>query len=85
VDQLQKEGYKKFLKKYFEEHKGLFDQLSKTQMPETMIITCSDSRINPALLLDAKPGELFISRNIGNVVPPYQPAKGSTQAMMRLL
>ncbi len=80
MDQLQKEGYEKFLKKYFEEHKDLFDQLAETQMPETMIITCSDSRINPALLLDAKPGELFISRNIGNVVPPYQPAKGSTQA-----
>jgi len=80
MDQLQKEGYRKFLQKYFAEHKELFDQLSKTQTPETMIITCSDSRINPALLLDARPGDLFISRNIGNVVPPYQPDKGATQA-----
>jgi len=80
MDKLQKEGYSKFLKKYFEENRELFSQLSQIQMPQTMIITCSDSRINPALILDAKPGDLFISRNIGNVVPPYQPAKGSTQA-----
>lgn len=80
MDKLQKQGYSKFLKKYFEKNKDLFDELAKTQKPETMIITCSDSRINPALLLDANPGELFISRNIGNVVPPYQPSRGSTQA-----
>jgi len=80
MDQLQKEGYTKFLKKYFKEHQALFVALSEIQKPDTMIITCSDSRINPALILDAQPGELFISRNIGNVVPPYQPALGSTQA-----
>jgi len=80
MDQLQREGYQKFLQKYFETHKDLFDRLSNQQKPETMILTCSDSRINPALLLHARPGELFISRNIGNVVPPYQPAKGATQA-----
>ncbi len=44
-----------------------------------MMITCSDSRINPALLLNAQPGELFITRNIGNVVPSYL-IEGSTQA-----
>ncbi len=41
-----------------------------------MIVTCSDSRINPALLLNAQSGELFIARNIGNVVPPYLPTNG---------
>ncbi len=80
MDKLQKEGYSKFLKKYFEHNKELFETLSTMQKPDTMIITCSDSRINPALILDAQPGKIFISRNIGNVVPPYQPSLGSTQA-----
>jgi len=80
MDKLQKEGYSKFLKEYFQKNKALFDALSKEQKPDTMLLTCSDSRINPALILDAQPGELFIARNIGNSVPHYQPTKGSTQA-----
>lgn len=80
MEKLQKEGYSTFLNEYFKKNSELFSKLSKQQKPHTMMITCSDSRINPALLLNAKPGELFITRNIGNVVPPYQPAKGSTQA-----
>jgi carbonic anhydrase len=80
MDKLQKDWYSKFMREYFKEHKKLFSTLSKSQKPETMILTCSDSRIDPALLLDAHPGELFIIRNIGNIAPPYLPAKGSTQA-----
>jgi len=80
MEKLQKEGYNKFLNEYFKKNSELFSSLSKKQKPHTMIITCSDSRINPALLLNSQPGELFIARNIGNVVPPYLPAKGSTQA-----
>ena len=80
MEKLQKQGYSAFLNQYFKENAELFSDLSKRQKPHTMMITCSDSRINPALLLNAKPGELFITRNIGNVVPPYLPAKGSTQA-----
>jgi carbonic anhydrase len=80
MDQHQKDGYSKFMREYFKENQELFSSLSKSQKPETMILTCSDSRIDPALLLDAHPGELFIIRNIGNIAPPYMPAKGSTQA-----
>ena len=80
MEKLQKEGYNIFLNEYFKNNSELFSELSKQQKPHTMIITCSDSRINPALLLNTQPGELFIARNIGNVVPPYLPAKGSTQA-----
>ncbi len=80
MEKLQKEGYSTFLNEYFKKNKKLFSQLSKIQKPHTMIVTCSDSRINPALLLNSQPGELFIARNIGNVVPSYQPTKGSTQA-----
>ena len=80
MEQIIKEGYKTFLNEYFKEHQELFEELEGGQNPHTMVITCSDSRVNPALLLNAKPGELFIARNIGNVVPPYANLGGSTQA-----
>ncbi len=76
-----KEGYKTFLNEYFKENKELFKELEGGQNPHTMVITCSDSRINPALIFNAEPGEIFIARNIGNVVPPYgEYIGGSTQA-----
>jgi len=74
------EGYKKFKKEYFKDNEKLFDELALGQHPHTMIITCSDSRVSPTQLLSAKPGELFIARNIGNIVPPYNITKGATQA-----
>ena len=46
------------------------------QSPDVMLIACSDSRVDPALLLDSEPGELFIARNVANLVPPYGPDDG---------
>ena len=80
MDKLQKDGYNAFLNEYFKKHSELFSELSNCQTPHAMIITCSDSRVNPALILNAQPGDLFIARNIGNIVPSFQPTKGSTQA-----
>ncbi|MCH9740386.1 MAG: carbonic anhydrase [Epsilonproteobacteria bacterium] len=80
MDRQLQEGYSHFLENYFENHKELFENITNQQSPDTMLVTCSDSRINPALLLNAQPGELFIVRNIGNSIPPFEPAKGSTQA-----
>jgi carbonic anhydrase len=74
------EGYRNFRRKYFIDNKNLFDELAEGQQPHTMVITCSDSRVNASLILDSKPGELFIARNIGNVVPPYEVTKGATQS-----
>lgn len=51
--------------------RDLFEQLSHGQHPHTLFITCSDSRIDPLLLTQSKPGELFILRNAGNIVPSY--------------
>jgi carbonic anhydrase len=68
------EGLHKFQSEVFHSHQELFDSLSKGQKPETLFITCSDSRISPNLITQTKPGDLFILRNAGNLVPTYGPA-----------
>jgi len=65
------EGLHHFQQNVFGTQQELFESLSRGQAPETLFITCSDSRINPNLLTQTAPGELFILRNAGNLVPPY--------------
>lgn len=64
--------------------KGLFQQLAKGQNPETLFITCSDSRIDPSLLTQSKPGDLFILRNAGNIIPPHGAGQGGEAATIEL-
>lgn len=64
-------GLLEFKKKHFIEMKDLFEQLRSCQNPETLFITCSDSRIVPSLITKADPGDLFNIRNIGNIIPAY--------------
>ena len=66
------DGIIKFRKEDFEAHKELFMELKDRQIPHTLFIACSDSRIDPNLITGSKPGELFIIRNIANIVPPYR-------------
>ncbi len=80
MEQIHLDGYQKFKEVYFKDNKKLFDELAVGQKPHTMIITCSDSRVSPTKILTATPGELFIARNIGNIVPPYEQTKGATQS-----
>jgi carbonic anhydrase len=63
------EGHRKFLAEVFPRRRDQFHLLSESQAPEWLFITCSDSRIVPDLILGTGPGDLFISRSIGNVVP----------------
>lgn len=60
-----------FKKNAFREHQTLFEKLQDGQSPDVLFITCSDSRINPHLLMQSGPGELFVVRNAGNIIPPY--------------
>lgn len=64
-------GLNDFQQNYFKTHQDLFERLSQGQTPEILFITCSDSRIDPNLLTQTEPGELFIIRNLGNIIPPH--------------
>ncbi len=73
-------GLHEFQTNYFSTHRELFERLSLGQHPRVLFITCSDSRINPHLITQTEPGELFIMRNVGNIIPPYGAAQGSEAA-----
>ena len=65
------QGIHKFQNEVFSSQVELFRKLEKGQKPQVLFITCSDSRINPNLITQTEPGDLFIIRNAGNIVPAY--------------
>ena len=74
------EGIHHFQQTIFDTEKHLFERLARGQQPLALFITCSDSRIDPSLLTQTQPGELFIMRNAGNIVPPYASVSGGEAA-----
>ncbi len=74
------DGLHKFRSEIFHSHRDLFRTLSTGQQPEALFITCSDSRINPNLITQSQPGDLFILRNAGNIIPPHEAGNGSEAA-----
>ncbi len=67
------DGYRRFRTGAYQEQRRRFDQLaSEGQLPPVMIVACSDSRVDPTRIFDVSPGEVFVLRNVANLVPPYE-------------
>ena len=66
-------GYRRFRATQWPEARADYEALAQGQKPHTLIVACSDSRADPALIFDAAPGQLFVVRNVANLVPPYEP------------
>lgn len=64
-------GFRRIQEKYFSEDRELFEQLRQGQRPKAVIVARADSRVDPALLTGAEPGDVFVVRNVANLVPPY--------------
>ena len=74
-------GIHKFQSDVFRDREELFHRLVRGQNPQALFITCSDSRVVPDMICQTDPGDLFVIRNAGNLVPPYNPAApGSGEA-----
>jgi len=67
-------GYRRFREKGWPEQRAVFQSLADTgQSPKVLVISCVDSRVDPAVIFDARPGEMLTVRNVANLVPPYEP------------
>lgn len=73
-------GLRQFQSQYFSKNQDLFAQLAHGQHPRVLFVVCSDSRVDPNLIVQAQPGDIFVLRNAGNIVPPYGAANGGEGA-----
>lgn len=73
-------GLRSFQRDVYPQHRELFERLARGQSPKAMVITCSDSRVDPFMLTQTDPGKLFVLRNAGNIVPAFGEAVGGVTA-----
>lgn len=69
-------GYRAFRAGRWPEERSHYEELARGQKPEHLVIACSDSRSDPATIFSARPGEMFVIRNVANIVPPYEEGGG---------
>ena len=65
-------GYRRFRQSGWANQRARWAELAEGQSPDIMVIACSDSRVDPATIFDASPGEMFVVRNVANLVPPFE-------------
>jgi carbonic anhydrase len=70
------DGYRRFRATDWPAQRHRWQQLAEGQNPRVMVIACSDSRVDPSQIFDANPGEIFVVRNVANLVPPFEPDQG---------
>jgi carbonic anhydrase len=70
------EGYRRFREKDWARERERWAELAEGQSPKVMILSCADSRTDPAQIFDARPGEMFVVRNIAALAPPYETSRG---------
>lgn len=79
-------GYREFYKKYFLSGKTLYKELTEVgQFPKTLVVSCSDSRVDPSIIMSAEPGDIFVIRNVANLVPPYEKDEDSLHGVSAAL
>jgi carbonic anhydrase len=70
------EGYRRFRQTNWQRERERWAELAEGQNPQVMILSCADSRADPAQIFDARPGEIFVARNIAGLAPPYETSSG---------
>ena len=75
------QGFHNFKQKYFLKEREYFESLEKSQNPKTLVVACCDSRVDPAILLHCKPGELFVIRNVAALIPSSDQADSPSAVM----
>ena len=70
------DGYRRFRTNEWQDERERWNELADGQSPKVMVIACSDSRVEPAIIFDARPGEMFVVRNIAALAPPYETTPG---------
>jgi len=70
------EGYRRFRASNWQHERERWAELAESQSPQVMILACADSRSDPAVIFDARPGEMFVARNIAALAPPYETRSG---------
>lgn len=70
------DGYRRFKENGWQQQRARWSELAEAQNPKLMVIACSDSRVDPTIIFDTSPGELFMVRNVANMVPPFETTPG---------